>query len=142
MSLDAYKLDKGFTEGVEITLDAAPDDVFVVLLPSMYNRKYSQALYSGMDFSELEDGTNKVNYVVAKYAKDDAFVEHCLLTLNGKPLPPRFVDEYPSAVDELARKADEMAAAIDERVKNTVKKSQPTSTGTSGGQAKMSSTAA
>ena len=41
--LASYKLDKAFTDGVDIYLDAAPDCAFRVRLPSQYNRVYTQA---------------------------------------------------------------------------------------------------
>ena len=57
--LDSYKLDKAFTDGVEIRLDDAPDIVFLVKLPSQYNRGYTQALYSGLEWDISEDGEVK-----------------------------------------------------------------------------------
>lgn len=137
MSLDSYKVDKAFTTGVEIRLDAAPEDVFQVRLPSMYNRGYSQAVYSGM---KVEDGEmTSSNLVIAKFARDDAFVDHCILSLNGEPLPSGFVDDYPMAVAELLEKADALTAELEARVTDAVKKSPPTSTGNKGGQEEKSS---
>ena len=144
MSLDSYKVDKAFTTGVELRLDAAPDDIFLVRLPSMYNRGYSQAVYSGMDLTPDADGNvgTGVNMMIAKYARDDAFVEQCLVSLNGEPIPQGFIDDYPTAVAELLEKADALTAQLEAKVNDAVKKSQPTSAGKKGGQEKISSTEA
>jgi hypothetical protein len=141
MSLDSYKLDKAFSEGVGIRLDNAPDDVFLVKLPSHYNRGYNAAMYGAMTIS-LEDGEVKAggSMIETRYAQEDAFVEHCLLTLNGEPLPDGFVEESPAAIHELISKATEMANAIEERVSSTVKKLPASSPGKKSGRAKKSST--
>ena len=140
--LAAYKLDKAYTEGVEITLDSAPDVIFLVKLPSMQNRLYAQALYSGMQMAPSEDGEMEagVSLIVAKYAQEEAFCAHCIVSVDGEPLPDGFIDDYPSAVAELSEKASEMARAIDEKVERTVKKSPATSIGKGAGVARKSST--
>lgn len=140
--LGSYKLDKAYSKGVEIRLDNAPDVVFLVRLPSMYNRSYTQALYAGMDMSVGEDGIVSTggNLVVAKYAQEDAFCEHCLISIDGDPVPPSFKDDYPSALAELIEKATDIASHIEEGVAESVKKSPPTSTGKVGGAGRKSST--
>jgi hypothetical protein len=135
--LGAYKLDKAFTKGVEIVLDDAPEVIFIVKLPSMYNRAYTQALYSCMDISLTSDGkveAGTAGIMVAKYAQEEAFVDHCIVSMDGEKLPDDFIDEYPGAVEELIAKATDMATAIDEGVNESVKKSQPTSTGKGSGR--------
>jgi len=137
--LKAYKLNKAFTDGVDIRLDGA-DVVCKVRLPSQYNRGYTQALYSGIGF-EFSDGLVKPSGSImdTRYAQEDAFVEHCLLSIDGEPVPDDFAKEYPSALAELMEKSTELANEIEEKVNSTVKKSQPISTGSETGQERKSS---
>ena len=138
--LDSYKLDKAFTEGVEIRLDNAPDTVFLVKLPSQYNRGYTQALYSGVSFDFTESGVKTNSSLVeARHSQEDAFVGHCMISIDGESVPDGFAAEYPSAVAELIAKASDLAGAIDERVSDSVKKSLATSNGKGGGQGKSGS---
>jgi hypothetical protein len=141
MSLSKYKLDKAFSEGVDIRLDDAPDDVFKVKLPSQYNRGYTSALYGAMTVS-LDDGKVQAGggLMETRFAQEDAFIEHCVVSLNGEPLPDGFISEYPLAIAELMTKASELAAAIEDKVGDTVKKSQTSLTGSESGQEKTSST--
>jgi hypothetical protein len=140
--LKAYKLDKSFTEGVEIRLDDAPDVVFLVRLPSMYNRGYSQALYGGMSMSLDEKGEVKTgaSMMVARYVQEDAFVEHCLVSMDGESIDSDFQAEYPEAIAELITKSGELVAAIEDKVSDAVGKSPASSSGKVDGQAKKSST--
>ena len=135
--LSSYKLDKAFTDGVDIYLDAAPDCAFRVRLPSQYNRVYTQALYAGMEF-DLSSGEAKPKggVMAAKYAQEDAFVAHCLLSIDGDPVPDNFATEYPMALSELMDKASELAESIEKKVADSVEKSQPTSVGSGSGQGK------
>ncbi len=139
--LAKYKLDKSFTEGVEIRLDNAPDVVFLVTLPSMYNRNYAQAMYSGMSMSMSDDGniTADTNIVVARYVQEDAFFDHCLKEMDGEPVPESFKRDYPEALTELMTKATELANDIENRVNDAVGKSQASSTGKADGQEKSNS---
>ncbi len=141
--LKRYKLDNAFTDGVEITLDDAPDCVFLVRLPSQYNRAYTQAMYGGMHFDVDDDGnvTPTGNLLDTKYAQEDAFVAHCLIAIDGDPAPANFASEYPAALQELISKAQELASALDERVGATAKKSSTTSTGSTDGEERKDSTA-
>ena len=141
-ALKKYKLDKAFTDGVDIYLDDAPDVAFKVRLPSNYNRAYSQALYGAMGFDIDDDGKVKPqgSLIDTKYAQEDAFLNHCLLSIDGDPVPADFATEYPRALQELTSKANELAAALDEQVQDSVKKSQASSTGSSDGGASLSST--
>ena len=138
--LKAYKLDKAFTDGVDIRLDNA-DVVCRVCLPSQYNRGYTQALYSGIGFEFNDDGLVKPSgsLMDTRYAQEDAFVQHCLMLIDGDPVPAGFAAEYPSLLVELMEKSTELANAIEEKVNSTVKKSQPISTGNETGQAKSDS---
>lgn len=141
MSLSAYKLDKAFTEGVDIRLDKAPDDVFKVKLPSQYNRGYTSAVYGTMTV-DIQDGEVKAggNMIATRHKQEDAFIEHCVVSLNGEPLPEDFAVEYPEAVLELMEKAGDLARDIDAKVETTVKKSSASSTGKRSGQVEKSST--
>lgn len=136
--LDRYKLDKAFTQGVEIRLDGAPDVVFLVRLPSQYNRAYSQALYGSMSLSIGEDGKVKADgdLMNTRYSQVDAFLSACLVSIDGEPAPDDFATEYPEAVDELLAKANDLANSISERVNDSVAKSSASVSGSGSGQEK------
>jgi hypothetical protein len=140
--LKAYKLDKSFTDGVEIRLDNAPDVVFLVRLPSMYNRGYSQALYGGMGMTLDNAGEVKAgaSLMVARYAQEDAFIEHCLISQDGEPIDDDFQIEYPEAVAELISKSNDLVVAVESKVTDAVGKSPASSSGKADGQGKKSST--
>jgi hypothetical protein len=143
MGLEAYKLDKAFTEGVDIRLDGAPDVVFKVKLPSQYNRGYTQAMYASIDWSMGSDGIKTGGSLMStKFAQEDAFVSNCIISMDGEKLPANFQAEYPAALDELMTKANDLARAIDEKVEDSVKKSQGLSGGKANGQAAKTSTTA
>lgn len=137
-----YKIDKAFTEGVDIRLDDAPEVCFRVRLPSQYNRGYTNKLYSGMNLKISEDGkvNSDANVMDAKYASEDAFVDHCLVSMDGDPIPDSFAADYPTALSELIGKATELAAEIEARVSDTAKKSPSLSDGKESGQANKRST--
>lgn len=139
--LEKYKLDKAFTKGTIIYLDSAPHVEFLVKLPSPYNRGYTQGLYGAMDFSIDGEGEVKAGggLISAKYAQEDAFLDHCLVSIDGEPVPKEFSVEYPEALQELMSKATELANAITERVDDSVKKSSASSDGSETGEAKKSS---
>jgi hypothetical protein len=138
--LKAYKLNKAFTDGVDIRLDGA-DVVCKVRLPSQYNRGYTQALYSGIGFEFSPDGLVKPSGSVmdTRYAQEDAFVEHCLLSIDGESVPDDFAKDYPTALIELMEKSTQLANEIEEKVNATVKKSQPILSGSETGQERKSS---
>lgn len=133
--LSKYKLDKAFTEGVEVRLDEAPDVVFLVRLPSRYNRAYQQALYAGIDLQRDDDGNvvTSQEILVTRWAQEDAFVEACLISKDGEPLPENFGRDYPEAVAELMEKASKLGRAIEDKVESSVKKSPGLSTGSADG---------
>ena len=139
--LSKYKIDKAFTEGVDIYLDDAPDVAFRVRLPSQYNRGYTNALYGGMGFKVGTDGTVKTdaNIMDAKYAQEDAFLTNCLLTVDGEPVDKDFATNYPAALTELMEKAAELAGEIEAGVSDTVKKSPALLAGSESGQASKDS---
>ena len=142
--LGSYKLNKAFTKGVDIRLDGAPDVVFKVKLPSQYNRGYTQAMYGSIDWDVGDDGniSPKGNIMETRYNQQTSFVAHCLVSMDGEDIPEGFIDEYPSAVDELMEKATELANAIEEKVANSVGKSQTSSTGKRSGEVNQTSTSA
>jgi hypothetical protein len=139
--LKAYKLDRAFSDGVDIYLDKVPDVAFKVKLPSQYNRSYMTEYYGAMDWS-LEDGKMKSgsSLVATGYMQEDAFISNCLLSIDGDPVPDDFAAEYPAAVAELISKSKELVEAIEAKVDDSVKKSSASSTGKGAGQAKESST--
>lgn len=140
--LNKYKLDKAFTDGVDIYLDDAPDVAFRVRLPSQYNRGYTNALYGGMGFKIGVDGAvnTEANVMDAKFAQEDAFMSCCLLEIDGEAVPEGFKTDYPAALTELMEKATELANEIEDGVSNTVKKSPALSTGSASGQVSKGST--
>jgi len=140
--LDSYKLDKAFTEGVEIRLDDAPDTVFLVKLPSQYNRGYTQALYGGLDWSFDDNGEVKTggSLLATRYLQEDAFMEFCLESIDGEQVPDNFLQEYPSAVAELMSKTNDLVQSLEEKVSKSVGKSSASSSGKKSGQEKSDST--
>jgi len=139
--LASYKLNKAFTEGVDICLDDAPEVQFRVRLPSQYNRGYTNAIYGGMGFKVSAEGMmqTEANIMDAKYAQEDAFLAHCLVSMDGEPVPADFATEYPAALAELMRKAQELANDIEAGVSDTVKKSPALLSGKESGPAKTGS---
>ena len=142
--LSSYKLDRAFTDGVEITLDNAPDVIFRVKLPSVaYNRDYARAIYSGMSLeadSSGEVNVGKVNMMLAKQVQEEAFVAHCIVSIDNEPVPKMFLEDYPDAVAELIDKAGNLNSKLEEKIADSVKKSEATSTGKSGGAGRQDST--
>ena len=134
--LGSYKLNKAFTKGVDIRLDDAPDVCFLIRLPSQYNRAYSQALYGAMDWSIGDDGqvTTGGNLLATRYAQEDSFIQHCLISMDGEPIPDDFPIEYPQALAELMSKATDLTNDLESNVKESVKKSPASSTGKGSGQ--------
>jgi hypothetical protein len=140
--LKAYKIDKAFTEGVEIRLPLAPEVVFLVRLPSEYNRAYTQALYGDAEFDIDEKGQVKMKggLVDMKFRQEEAFAEHCLVSIDGEPVPDNFRRDYPEAVSELYLQANKLAIELDTKVGDSAKKSRTSSTGSSGGPERSDST--
>ena len=134
MSLDKlnkYKINKAFTEGVDIVLDDAPDVVFKVKLPGQYNRAYIADIYQSVDIDYSNDGavTPKGNVMDARQVQIDAFVEHCLVSIDGEPVPQNFAEEYLPAIEDLMVKASELVESIQTLEDEAVKKSQLSSAG-------------
>lgn len=134
--LASYKLDKAFTEGVIIRPDRAPDVECLVKLPSPYNRGYCQALYGAMHWEADERGQFKTGgaLMATSWAQEDAFIEHCLVSVDGEAVGPAFRDEYPELVTELMAKANDLVKEISDRVEEAVKKSSASSSGSKSGQ--------
>ena len=139
--LSNYRIDKAFTEGVDIYLDAAPDVAFRVKLPSQYNRGYTNSLYGGMGFKIGESGQVETDTSImkAKFAQEDAFIEHCMVSMDGDPIPDDFATQYPTALEELMKKSNELASDIEAGVSDAVKKSPTSLTGSESGQANKGS---
>lgn len=140
--LARYKLDKAFTDGVEVRLDDAPDVAFLIRLPSQYNRAYTQALYGSVEIDFNDGGKVSGGLLKTRFAQEDAFLDHCLLAMDGDKVPVDFAQQYPKALQELMEKAAELAGAIDDKVATSVKKSPASLTGKGDGQAGKSSTPA
>lgn len=138
MSLDklkAYEVNKAFTEGVNIFLDDAPEVEFLVKLPGQYNRAYIAALYGGIqiDITDTEASEVKTNVLEARESQVSAFVEHCIVSIDGEDVPKDIYSTHPAAVNELIAKAQDLVEAIDKEVELASKKSSPTSLGSVGG---------
>jgi len=134
--LSSYKLNSAYTEGVDFALDEAPDVVFRVILPGQFNRAYMADLYNSMDIDVDDDGTvnrNAGNLVETSRAQEVAFMEHCLVSIDGEPAPEDFLTEYPKAVRELIEKANEATLQLEGDVENAVKKSALSSVGSKSG---------
>lgn len=132
--LNSYKVNKAYTEGVIMHLDDAPEVNFLVKLPGPYNRAYMAAIYGSMEIDlesaeGPEDVKAKINFMEAKEAQEKAFVSHCLVSIDGDPVPDNFLEEYPKAVEELVEKANDAVKRVEARVEDATKKLQPTSTG-------------
>lgn len=140
--LKHYKLDRAFTDGVEIRLDNATDVAFLVRLPSQYNRAYQQAVYEGIDISTDDNGNvlTGQKILLTRWAQEDAFIRACLVSVDGGPVPANFADEYPAALAELMAKASDLVTDIEERVASSVKGSPGSSTGSDDGPGARSST--
>lgn len=136
MSLDklkAYRINSAYTEGVDIYLDDARDVAFRVVLPGPYNRPYIAELYSDINISFDEDDTATSNLIVAANAQIEAFMKHCLISIDGEPPPENFERDYPKALEELMKKAQELVVKIESEVEKASKKLSPTSIGNVGG---------
>jgi hypothetical protein len=143
MSLEKYKLDKSFTEGVDVVLEDVPEHTFRIRLPSQYNRAYMSAMYSGIDVENLSETMKKGGSVLqTRYAQQDAFINTCLISMDGEPIPADFFVEYAPLLDVLMAKANELANDIENRVEDNVKKSPSSSVGKANGRAGKSSTVA
>jgi len=133
--LGKYRVDKAFTEGVQLSLDEAPSVIFIVRLPGQYNRAYMAGLYGAIevDFNEKGESSTTTNVLAARDLQEAAFVSHCLVSIDGEPLPGDFAAEYPKAVDELMGKANDALATIEGVVEDAVKKSRPSLVGSADG---------
>ncbi len=133
--LAKYQVDKAFTEGVELFLDDALDCPFLVKLPGEYNRPYIVELYGAIEVDFDADGETraKTNVMAAREGQINAFVKHCIVSVDGEPTPDGFATEYPKAVSELMTKANSALEALQEDVEEAAKKSQPTLVGNQAG---------
>ena len=133
--LSKYRVDKAFTEGVIINLDDAPDVDFLVKLPGQYNRSYMAALYGAIeiDFDDEGNAATKTNVLKARDMQEAAFVDHCLVSIDGEAPPDNFAQEYPMALEELVRKANDLLEAMSDDVEEAVKKSAPSLVGNASG---------
>jgi hypothetical protein len=139
MSLDKlkrYRVDSAYTQGVVITLDEAPDVEFLVRLPGKHNRAYIAEMYGAVEFS-LDGEVPNVTRTFSEMQdlQERAFLKHCLLSIDGEPVPPDFAAEYPDALEELMAKANKMAQAHQEGADAAKKKSVTTFDGSVAGVA-------
>jgi hypothetical protein len=125
--LNGYATNPAFYDGVTITLDDAPDYQFLVILPGADNRAYLAALAKeiGVERGEID------TYLVS----ERLFLDHCLVSINGEPIPDNFHITHKRALKAIMAKASEMSAAIQEEVAEAEKKSVTTSNGSIDGVA-------
>ena len=138
MSLDKlskYKVNKAFTEGVDIYLDDAPDVCFKVRLPGQYNRAYMAEMYGSIEVDFTEDGEakTKTNVLKARDTQERAFLKHCIISIDGEPAPDDFVINFPAALEELSSKAVKLLEGLEKAVDEGAKKSQPSLVGSESG---------
>lgn len=132
MSLDklkSYRINNAYTEGVIINLDDADDVDFLVKLPGPYNRPYIAAIYGDIDIDMSGETSNKINVLRTREVQEKAFLDHCLVSIDGEVPPKDFAELYPAALEELMSKATAKVEEISARVDAGIKKSQPTSIG-------------
>jgi len=138
MSLDKlskYRVNKAFTEGVDIHLDDAPDVCFRVKLPGQYNRAYMAEMYGSIevDFNEAGEAKTKTNILKARDTQELAFIKHCLVSIDGEPAPDNFASDFPLALEELLLKSNKLLEGLDKAVDEGSKKSQPSLVGSTSG---------
>jgi hypothetical protein len=127
-------------EPVDIVLE---DATFSVLLPTSANKRYERAIAaaSAVIDSDGNYSAKKVDLAEMIDIQHKAFVDVCLLTMNGKDFDKQaFLARYPGAVEDLNSKARELVDSMEEVAIAEVGKSQPSSTGQKTGQTKSSST--
>jgi hypothetical protein len=118
-----HTLDRSITHGIEMTLDGNPDYVWVVKVPSQYNRAYSIAAAGSARIRFSEDGETSVAAgLEALEAQRRAFFDHCIVSVNGESVPSDFYAEFPNVVQELYARAIEAAAKLSEKVEDTAGK--------------------
>jgi hypothetical protein len=128
--LKSYRVDSAYTTGVTITLPKAPDVAFQVVLPGKHNRAYIADVYGALQLTMDGDISSvQTSVLEARERQEQAFLRHCLKSIDGEPVPDSFADEYPEALEELMAKANEMALALQEDADDAEKKSVPTSAG-------------
>lgn len=133
-----YQTNEAFTRGVVIKLDHAPEYEFLVALPGRANRAFIHEAFAAVDV-DVQDGKVVPNFKqgAVKAAEDRrrAFINHCLKSVNGEPIPANFELDYAAALDELQQKAENLAEKIDKEIDEAAKKSVPSLVGSTDGQA-------
>lgn len=132
--LSKYRVDKGYTEGVHLTLDNAPDVDFLVKLPGPHNRAYMAEVYGRINIDMSSDEVElSLSALDAKTIQEESFVKHCIMSIDGEPAPEDFLEQYPDAVSELMSKAQAIVNKLMGVVEDGVKKLVPISTGNNAG---------
>lgn len=119
--LKKYRVNSGYTEGVVITLDDAPDVECRVVLPGKHNRAYIAEIYGAIELSvEGEDATLKTSVIDAQEHQEAAFLKHCLKSIDDEPVPESFARDYPDALAEIMRKAKEHAQSLEKDTERAI----------------------
>ena len=119
-----HGLDTAITEGKEFKLAGNDEYTFLVKVPSQHNKPFRNAIAASLDMSYGDDGEVKMNSNIVQFRQkqSEAFVSHCMVSINGEPVPADFGDKFPTVVEELMEAADKVAQAIDGEVEDAVKK--------------------
>lgn len=125
--LDAYKMPKSVSEGVEIPLEDAPEVVCVVKLPTTYNKPFRSYIMDNLKVGPsgmVEQPLHEVDQI-----RREGFLETCLvmISVEGVPVadPKAFFVEYPIAEDEVFANATKMAKELEEKTEDKAKKPKP-----------------
>lgn len=106
MSLDKYKLPLCLTEGVEITLDDAPEVKITVAMPISSNRKFAFGWAKRLPMTQ--DGKFEANPFDVMEAQRAELIDSCILKLEGVDKPETFFSDYPLVIEELWSKVQEL----------------------------------
>lgn len=119
-----HGLDAAITKGKVYILDSNKDYEFLVRLPSEYNKAYQNQVSGALKMSYDDEGGVVMGATMLEFreAQRAAFLAHCLMSINGEPVPKEFSDNFTRVIDELFALANDDAAAIDGAVKDAVKK--------------------
>lgn len=119
MSLDKYKLPLCLTEGVEITLDDAPEVKITVAMPISSNRKFAFGWAKRLPMNQ--DGKFEANPFDVMEAQRAEFINSCILKLEGVDKPETFFSDYPLVIEELWNKVQNLLPNYEKQLEDEAK---------------------
>lgn len=119
MSLDKYKLPLCLTEGVEFTLDDAPEVKITIAMPIAANRKFSFGWAKRLPMNQ--DGTFDANPFDVMEAQREELVESCILKVEGVESKETLFKDYPLIIDELWNKVQAVLPTYEKRLETEAK---------------------